>query len=137
MLTDSTTTKRPVQTVNGSRRWAAFFLGALICLPTGLSASVYGFLDQGAMRYFSPAELEQMSATIDKALANPKASETLTWKSPKTDAHGSVRPGKTFEAQGMPCRRLEITNFVKGREDRSVVDMCNQDGVWKVLRMPQ
>ncbi len=137
MPTDSAQTTVPLQTTNGTRRWIAVLLGALISLPGGLSASVYGFLEQGAMRYFSPAELEQMSATIDKVLANPSASETLSWKSAKTDARGSVRPGKSFEAQGMPCRRLEITNFVQGREDRSVVDMCNQDGVWKVLRMPQ
>jgi surface antigen len=137
MLTDPAKTKRSAQTGSGSRPWAALALGALMALPAGLSASVYGFLDQGAMRYFSPAELEQMSATIDRVLASPNASETQSWKSATTDAHGSVRPGKSFEAQGMPCRRLEIINFVKGREDRSVVDMCSQDGVWKVLRMPQ
>lgn len=120
-----------------NRGWTAAILSGLILLPVGLSASVYGFLDQGAMRYFTPADLEQMSATIDQVLAAPEARETLTWKSTKTDAHGQVRPGKSFEAQGMSCRRIEITNSASGREDRSVIDMCNHEGVWKVLRMPQ
>jgi surface antigen len=137
MLTESAKTKRPARAANRSRLLAALVLGALVTLPAGLSASVYGFLDQGAMRYFAPSDLEQMSATIDKVLAEPNASETLSWKSSESDAHGRVRPGKSFEAQGMQCRRIEITNFANGREDRSVIDMCNQEGVWKVLRMPQ
>ena len=112
-------------------------LGALTLLSALAHASVYGFLDQGAMRYFEGEDAALMSAAIDAALAAPTDSEARSWRNDATGSHGSVTVLRTFSDHGRNCRRIEIQNHAGGTDGRAVADMCQIDGVWKVLRMPE
>jgi surface antigen len=112
-------------------------LAALMLLPAIAHASVYGFLDQGAMRYFAGDDAALMSAAIDAALADPTGNQTQTWRNDATGSHGSATVLRSFEKDGRDCRRVEIQNHAGGMDGRAIADMCEMDGVWKVVRMPE
>lgn len=128
------------------RRWRArlrsarrlALLAALALLPAApAGASVYGFLDQGAIRYFRGDDAELMSRNLDAVLADPVDDAQQSWRNPATGSHGRAVVLETFEHEGMPCRRLRISNHAQGVDDVSTADMCNVDGTWKVLRLPE
>lgn len=110
---------------------------AMLLIPALASASVYGFLDQGAMRYFRGEDAALMSAAMDAALADTADDQPQTWRNDATGSHGSVTVLRSFTDHGRDCRRLEISNHAGGTDGRAVADMCHVDGVWKVLRMPE
>jgi hypothetical protein len=37
----------------------------------------------------------------------------------------------------MACRRVRVTNHARGIDDTATADMCQVDGAWKVLRLPE
>ncbi|MGB5733934.1 MAG: RT0821/Lpp0805 family surface protein [Thiohalocapsa sp.] len=111
-------------------------LACLFGLSGSAMGAVYGFLDQAPMRYFSAEDMAMMSAAMDTVLAAPDDNQGQTWRNDKTGHHGSVVSLRTFEQQGMRCRRLRIDNHAEGNDERSTADLCQVDGVWKVLRLP-
>lgn len=118
-------------------RTPSILLASLLLIPLIAEASVYGFLDQGAMRYFRGDDAALMSAAIDAALAEPADNKAQTWRNDATGSHGSATVVRSFEDGGRACRRIEINNHAGGADGRAVADMCRIDGVWKVLRMPE
>jgi surface antigen len=119
------------------RSLSALLSALTLLVPTLAHSSVYGFLDQGAMRYFEGEDAVLMSAAIDAALANPSDNETQSWRNDATGSHGSVTVLQTFTDNGRHCRRIEIQNHAGGMDGQAIADMCQVDGVWKVLRMPE
>ena len=113
------------------------FLACLLGLSGTVMGAVYGFLDQAPMRYFSAEDIAMMSANIDAVLAAPDDNQDRTWRNEKTGNFGSAVSLRTFEANGMHCRRLRIDNHAQGNDDRSTADLCQVDGTWKVLRLPE
>ena len=116
-------------------------LMALLTCSLGLSGAamgaVYGFLDQAPMRYFNAEDMAMMSANIDAVLADPDDNQEQTWSNEKTGNRGSAVSLRTFEDKGMHCRRLRIDNHSRGNDERSTADLCQVDGHWKVLRLPE
>lgn len=110
---------------------------ALLCLAGNGQAVNFDFLDQGPIRYFNAEDMRQMSATIDAVLTAPASDAPRTWRNDNTGSHGSVRLVTSFEKHGRPCRRIEVSNHARTADERSVVDMCDVDGVWKVLGLPK
>ncbi len=100
------------------------------------SASTYGFLDQGAMRYFSAEDTRLMSGTLNAVLTDPADRQPHEWRNDETGSRGSVIATATFTTDGLTCRRITIQNHARGIDGRSIADMCDVGGVWKVLRMP-
>jgi surface antigen len=118
-------------------RLRALALVALLGPLPAATAAVYGFLDQGAVRYFNTEDTQLMSATIDAVLEAPADGEARTWRNENTGSHGSVTALRSFRKNDMPCRRIEIRNHARGTDDRSIADLCRVDGAWKVLGMPE
>lgn len=118
----------------------AMLVPLLLCL-LGLSSAamgaVYGFLDQAPMRYFSAEDMAMMSANIDAVLADPNDDQEQSWSNDKTGNRGSAVSLRTFEENGMHCRRLRIDNHSQGNDERGTADLCQVDGRWKVLRLPE
>ena len=112
-------------------------LACLLVLSGTAMAATYGFLDQAPMRYFSAEDIAMMSANIDNVLADPDDNQEQTWSNDQTGNRGSAVSLRTFEEKGMQCRRVLIDNHAKGTDDRSTADMCQVDGTWKVLRLPE
>jgi surface antigen len=111
--------------------------GVLALLPAPSDASVYGFLDQGAIRYFRGDDATLMSQNLDAVLADTADAGPRQWRNPETGSHGNAEVVKTFEHDGMRCRRVRVHNHARGVDDVSTADMCEVDGSWKVLRLPE
>ena len=112
----------------------------LCCLfvPGGAAVgAVYSFLDQTPMRYFTAEDSRLMSENIDAVLANPADNVSLGWRNDKTSSNGEAVSLRSFEHQGMSCRRLRIDNHANGADARTTADLCDVDGIWKVLRLPK
>jgi surface antigen len=112
-------------------------LACLLGLSGTAMGATYGFLDQAPMRYFSAEDIAMMSANIDTVLADPNDNQEQTWSNHKTGNRGSAVSLRTFEEKGMQCRRVRIDNHAQGNDDRSTADLCQVDGTWKVLRLPE
>jgi len=112
----------------------------LCCLFVSAGAAVgavYSFLDQAPMRYFNAEDTRLMSENIDAVLANPADNVSLGWRNNSTSSNGEAVSVRSFEHQGMRCRRLHIDNHANGADARTTADMCDVEGVWKVLRLPK
>lgn len=94
------------------------------------------FLDHSPVRNLSKQDLAIMTETVDAVLADARNGETRSWKNPETGASGDVQALKSFEHDGLSCRRIALINQAKGQEARSVYDLCEVDGAWKILAMP-
>ena len=100
-------------------------------------AAVYGFLQQGAVRYFRGEDAELMMQNLEAALSAPTDDAPHEWRNPATGSHGRAEVLKRFEHDGMACRRVRVTNHARGIDDTATADMCQVDGAWKVLRLPE
>jgi surface antigen len=109
----------------------------LLTLAAGAGASMYGFLDQGAIRYFRGDDAKLMAANLDAVLADPAHRPGRDWRNPQTGSHGSAVVLESFEHDGMQCRRVRVSNHARGVDDLTTADMCKLDGAWKVLRLPE
>ncbi|QQO53740.1 MAG: hypothetical protein N838_10635 [Thiohalocapsa sp. PB-PSB1] len=99
--------------------------------------ALYSFLEQAPMRYFSPEDSKLMSDNIDAVLAVPDNDVPQAWHNDTTGNHGSAMSTRSFRHQNMNCRRLRIDNHASGVDARITADLCDVDGVWKVLRLPE
>jgi surface antigen len=115
----------------------ALLVTLCVLIPALAAASVYGFLDQGAIRYFRGDDARLMSENLDAVLANPADKVPRDWRNPATGSHGQAEALRTFEHDGMHCRRVRVTNHARGVDGMSTADMCEVDGTWKVLRLPE
>jgi hypothetical protein len=106
-------------------------------MSTGVGAQVFGFLDQGAVRYFRGDDTGLMSNNLTSVLDEPDDDASGDWRNAETGSYGRAVVEKAFEHQGMACRRVRITNHAGGIDDTSVVDMCKVEGAWKVLSLPE
>jgi surface antigen len=106
-------------------------------LATGAAAAVYGFLDQGAVRYFRGKDAELMAQNLDATLADPAENATHEWRNGATGSHGRAVAIKSFEHDGLACRRVRVTNHAHGIDDTATADMCKVNDTWKVLRLPE
>ncbi|MGB5831242.1 MAG: hypothetical protein WBG92_04535 [Thiohalocapsa sp.] len=112
-------------------------LTLLAALSGTASAAVYGFLEQAPMRYFSAEDNAMMTANIDAVLAAPDDNAPRTWRNDKTSNYGSAVALRTFTHQEINCRRLRIDNHAQVGDGRTTADLCEVEGVWKVLRLPE
>mgnify|MGYP001813418185 CR=1 FL=1 len=128
---------RPVPKTTPSRPLSRWLLLAAALLAPAAGASVYGFLDQGAIRYFRGDDARLMSENLDAVLADPADDAPREWRNPNTGSHGRAVVLRTFEHQGMRCRRVRVTSHARGVDGMSTADMCDVDGTWKVLRLPE
>ncbi len=97
--------------------------------------AVYGFLEQAPMRYFNAEDSARMSANIEAVLADPTDNRSRSWHNDATGNRGSAEALRSFEHQEMKCRRLRVDNRAKGIEEQTTAELCQVEGVWKVLRM--
>jgi hypothetical protein len=108
----------------------------LLLAAVGATASSYSFLDQGAIRYFRGDDAALMSANLNAVLAAPEHEPAQDWENPATGSRGRAEVLTRFAHEGMPCRRVRITNHARGIDTVTIADMCDVDGSWKVLRLP-
>ena len=116
----------------------AFLLVALFLTSPALMAQNWvGLLKNGPAERFDAEDLRMFMDTAQKALAEGKDDETLSWENPKTRARGDITVLRSFEWKTNPCKEVRIRNQAQGRKGDVNFGMCQVDGKWRLLSSSQ
>jgi surface antigen len=83
-------------------------------------------------------DIEMLKAAAAALFANDDAriGDTKTWSNPASGNTGSASLVKTFEHQGLPCKRVQHVIQQKGRADQVIYQFARcrtSDGTWQLL----
>jgi surface antigen len=80
---------------------------------------------------FDDRDMQMFQQALDNALDKGADGTIVTWANPDSKAAGEVKPLKTFERAGAPCRVANIANHAKGRSSNGPFTFCKAaDGKW-------
>jgi surface antigen len=108
------------------------FLIALLasCMPT----LVAGIQDDIPYASFTDKDRAIFQKALDGALDKDADGKASAWSNPDTKARGEIKPVKSFQRAGSPCRTATITNHAKGRSATGPFTFCKEaSGRWKVV----
>jgi surface antigen len=93
------------------------------------------FLQKGApTAYFTEQDFKLMEQTLEEALKKQPEGATSDWENPKSGSSGKITIVQSYEAQGLPCKRVKAFNTAKDRSSEGEFDFCEQtDGQWKAV----
>ena len=91
------------------------------------------FLKDAPAAYFDADDTRLLEQAVHNALENSAVGEITGWHNEKTGHFGKLKVLENYEADGSPCRRLQIANKAGGQQSNSAFHFCKQaDGTWKV-----
>ena len=116
-------------------------LSTLICTGVFLSIAMFSsygfdlhFLKHSPARHFTKQDWEIAKAATRDILENHEQGESVIWDNPDSGSSGNLKIIKVGKSSGKLCKRLQITNRVKGQEHTSSYVFCkNPDGKWKAV----
>jgi hypothetical protein len=86
-------------------------------------------------RKFSDADWQYLNDAIEHSLANVEDGTSYRWNNPASPAFGLIEILETLSRDGMPCRRMRLTNFYDELKGVTEFIFCKQaDGEWKVAQ---
>jgi surface antigen len=113
-----------VRAVSLSLGLAAVFAGPALVLAANVDKDI-------PYANFTAADRAIFQQALDTALDKGVDGVTTKWDNAQTKARGDIRPTKSFERDGKPCRTLEISNHAKGRSASGPFTFCKADtGKW-------
>jgi surface antigen len=81
----------------------------------------------------SDEDQQIMREAIVSALENQPDDATTGWKNPLTGSNGLIRPVKSYEKDGMSCRRLQLRNNIDNQSNDWAFNFCKTpEGDWKI-----
>src|SRR5476649_357947 len=84
--------------------------------------------------YFTDKDTKIFQETLEGALEKNADGVSADWSNPDTKAHGQIKPLKTFERGGSPCRTATIANNAKGRSASGPFTFCKTaPGKWSLV----
>lgn len=98
-----------------------------VTLPWIAVAAGLGFLKNTAMGHFDRTDVDLMMKNAGQVLESTSPHASQTWSNPKTGNSGGAKVLRAFaEADGLQCKRLQISNKVKGGniEDQATYIVC-------------
>jgi hypothetical protein len=118
----------------GGKAFTAALLSLGLALPLAAWAqSGLGFMNDSPLSYFNSEDMKLMRANADAVLGSESASAKAEWSNPKTKHSGGAEVVESFVADGMPCKRLRVTNAAKGVKSDAVYPLCKYPGKgWRV-----
>ncbi len=116
-------------------RSAALTIALLLSAAAPAGAQVNPF---GDTLDLEPGDIEMMKAAAATLFTDDAArlGDTRTWTNPESGNAGSVSLVKTFEHQGLPCKRVQHAIKQKGHADQVIYQFARcraADGTWKLL----
>jgi surface antigen len=106
-----------------------FFLSLLVFPTHGFDLH---FLKHSPARHFTKQDWEIAKTATRDILENHKQGERVIWDNPDSGSSGDLTIIKAGKSSGKLCKKLKITNRVKGQEHTSSHVFCKQaDGKWK------
>lgn len=117
-----------------SMRIEASLLGLALMLPLAASAqSGLGFMKDSPISYFNSEDIKLMKANAYAVLDSAAPDAKGQWSNPKTRHSGEAAVIQVFTAEGMPCKRLRMTNAAKGVTSDATYPLCKYPGKgWRV-----
>ncbi|MEW7989772.1 MAG: RT0821/Lpp0805 family surface protein [Candidatus Thiodiazotropha sp.] len=92
------------------------------------------FLKHSPARHFTKQDWEIAKTATRDILDNHSQGESVTWDNPDSGSSGDLKITRAGTSSGKLCKRLQITNRVKGQEHTSSHVFCKQDdGKWKAV----
>jgi surface antigen len=80
---------------------------------------------------FTDHDMQLFKQTLNGVLDVGTVGEARTWSNPDTKARGEITAIKSFERDTVPCRRVAIKNWAKGRSALGQYNFCVQEnGQW-------
>jgi surface antigen len=71
---------------------------------------------------------------VARSLENVQTGVPTSWRNPDTGNQYTVRPTRTYERAGQPCREYTVHGVVGGRTEDVVGTACRQaDGSWRAV----
>jgi surface antigen len=116
-------------------RSAALLVALVLSCAAPAAAQVNPFGDSLDLK---PVDIEMLTAAAAELFADDGArlGDTRTWSNPESGNAGSVSLVKTFEHQGLPCKRVQHIVKQKDRADQVVYQFARcrtGDGTWKLM----
>ncbi|MCX7272057.1 MAG: RT0821/Lpp0805 family surface protein, partial [Burkholderiales bacterium] len=103
----------------------------LFVAMTPASAQNLGFMKDAPIARFTDQDMQLFKQTLNDVLDDSKLGEARSWSNPDTKARGEVTAIKSFERDAVPCRRVAIKNWAKGRSASGQYNFCKQaSGQW-------
>ncbi len=102
--------------------------------PVAALASNDMFMYNMPVAYFTTEDTQLFTHTVKQALDHSRDGSKLTWKNPKTQAHGYVTPSHTTMQKGQRCRMLEIYNSAQTVSNKSSYEFCRINNEWKIIK---
>jgi len=117
------------------RRSGALLVALVLTCAAPAVAQVNPFGDSLDLR---AEDIEMLKAAAAGLFDDESAriGDTRTWSNPASGNTGSVSLVKTFEHQGLPCKRVQHVVKQKGRADQVVYQFARcrtADGAWQLL----
>jgi hypothetical protein len=104
-------------TVAGAGLASAATLRNLLALPANLATD---------------EDREKVRQLITETLDNQPDGVSTNWRNPATDTSVVLRPSKSFQQDGLPCRRLQMRTRVGETTNDWAFNFCKVDGEgWK------
>lgn len=110
------------------------FIVSLTAPPALAFGINWSFLDSAPMRRFNDADWKLFEEAYNNALNKQPDGETLHWKNPATNSHGTFKPIGTFEQNNRQCRQLEVYSSAGSFNSTGVFSFCKDPdtGQWSI-----
>ena len=104
-----------------------------LAAPATVMAANTVFMKDAPYTHFTAEDKKMFHALLDDTLNKGADGDAREWFNPATKAGGSMKPLKSFEKDGLPCRALAIENHAKSRKAKGEYQLCKQaSGKWAI-----
>ncbi len=75
----------------------------------------------------------QDKVEVQRALESEPTGKEMSWKNPDTGNQYTVKPTRTYQKAGQPCREYRTEALIGGKQETVYGKACRQaDGSWKI-----
>lgn len=110
----------------------AILVCSLLLAATGAAAQNLQFLRDQPISYFKGKDMEIFLGTLDKLLEKDVIGALASWQNPETGSRGKMKLLRSFEMDGLPCKKVQVANSAGGRSSNSAMDLCKVGDEWKI-----
>ncbi len=116
-------------TITPLLRRALLVVAVAVAVPA--MASNLRFMKDSPLQHFTPEDTKMFRETLNEVLDKGADGEARKWSNPSSEAHGEIKPTKSFDRNGTPCRTLAISNSAKGLSASGRYNFCKPTATGK------
>jgi surface antigen len=106
-------------------------LAAVLAMTSPAMAQDMRFMSDNPFVHFTKEDHALFDEAMAEALDKNADGQARLWSNPNTRASGQLKPLKSFDRNGLKCRRVYIASKAKGRSATGEYNMCKQaSGKW-------